>query len=65
MTEQTQRQKIPQVNLFAPPKQRVVLLPSPRVLQGALVAFVVVLWGSVGAAIALILGWHPRLGLGP
>jgi len=31
----------------------------------ALIVFVVVIWAGVGAGMALLLGWHPQLDLGP
>jgi hypothetical protein len=65
MNELAQPPKIPTVNLLARPRQPIVRSPSPRVLQLTLVALAIVLWGAVGAAIALLVGWHPHLGLSP
>jgi hypothetical protein len=53
------RRKVPQVNLFAPPR-RSLRLPIPgRYVELALIGLVALIWGSIGVAIALLLGWHP------
>jgi hypothetical protein len=65
MREQLQPPKIPVVNLLSRPRQPFIRSPSPRSLQVTLIAFAIVLWGGVGVAIALLVGWHPQLGVNP
>jgi len=57
--------RVPQVNLLVPP-QRGLGLPVPgRVIELGLFGLAMLAWAFVAVAVALLLGWHPTLGLGP
>ncbi len=64
------RRRVPEVNLLS--RQRrpggpggPPITSTRRLLEMALIVFVVVIWAGVGAGMALLLGWHPQLDLGP
>lgn len=58
MAAEMSRRKVPEVNLLArQPKATTVRMP--RVLEAALLTFVLAVWGAVGVTVAVLLGWHP------
>ena len=65
MSEQRRGPRIPEVNLFRQPARGFTALIPVRYLELALITFVVLVWGAVGVAIALLFGWHPPGGVGP
>lgn len=58
MAAEMSRRKVPEINLLARQPQATTMR-APRVVEAALVAFVVAVWGAVGVTVALLLGWHP------
>lgn len=54
---------VPQVNLLTRPSRVLGRQKTPRVIDVVLVVFVIAIWGSVGMAVAMLLGWHPQLEL--
>lgn len=65
MKAKTTSRKIPEVNLLTRQAQPRVRSVSQRSLELALIAVVLVIWGGLGVAVVLLLGWRPQLGLGP
>jgi hypothetical protein len=65
MSQQRRGPRVPQVNLFVQPARGFDLPISPRYVEVALIAFVVLVWAAVGVGIALLFGWHPPGGVGP
>jgi hypothetical protein len=57
------RNKLPEVNLLAHSSGRRLRTP-PRLLETSLIVVVLAIWGIVGVAVAMLLGWQPPLGLG-
>ena len=58
MAAEISKRKVPEINLLArQPKS--TSLRVPRVMEAALLTFVVAVWGAVGVTVAVLLGWHP------
>jgi len=56
-------QRIPQVNLFAPPPRSLSLPLPDHFAEIVLIALIVVVWAAVGIGIAMLFGWHPTVGV--
>lgn len=65
MSEQRPGPRVPEVNLFRQPGRGFTPPIPVRYLELALITFVVLVWGAVGVAIALLFGWHPPGGVSP
>jgi len=63
MSQQRPGPRVPQVNLFMPPRRGLWLLLPDRFAELVLIALVVVVWAAVGVGIALLFGWHPNVGM--
>lgn len=56
--------RVPEVNLFAPPRRIVSTPIAAQSVELVLVVLVVIVWVAVGVGIALLFGWRPPVGLG-
>lgn len=58
MAAEMSKRKVPEINLLAR-QSKSASLRVPRVMEAALLTFVVAVWGAVGVTVAVLLGWHP------
>ena len=55
--------RIPQVNLFTPPRRSMSLPLPDHFTELVLLVLIVVVWAAVGIGIAMLFGWHPNVGV--
>jgi hypothetical protein len=58
MAAEMSRRKVPEINLLARQREATTVR-APRLMEAALLTFVVAVWSAVGVTVAVLLGWHP------
>ena len=63
MSQNEAAPRFPAVNLFSRPPRRLGRVLSVPWQKAALIAIALASWSAAASAIAMLLGWHPRIPL--